>query len=329
MVTLKQIAEEAEVSVFTVSCILNNKTSKIAFTDKTVQKVKSIAAKHNYRKNIAASLLAKQKSGLIGVIFPETNRSFFSRILTGVQNELEKSEYNLILCLNSDKTKEYRHFDYLCNRGVDGFIIEPSGCIVDELEKSADVKPPSIVLRRASHFPNSNYVMADDFSGGTLAAGYLLGLNHHASFFLKPDDNIDSKSRNAYYTERYSGFLAEYKKLGGTVVVVNMDELIYNIKNKKNKCKAVFAACDELAFMFYHFAGKHGIKVPEDISVIGYNNDSLTDYMNPPLTTINQPKEELGKIAAENILKKISDNDVGDKVLLPALLKRDSCIRYK
>lgn len=329
MVTLKQIAEEAEVSVFTVSCILNNKTSKISFTEKTVQKVKAIAARHNYRKNIAASLLAKQKSGLIGVIFPATSRSFFSRILAGIQSELEKSDYNMILCLNSDKTKEYKHFEYLSSRGVDGFIIEPSGCIVDELENTEDIKTPSIVLRRQAHFPNSNYLMVDDFRGGQLAAEYFLSLNHSESFLLRPEENPEKKNTSAYYNDRFAGFASIYKEHNASIIDTNIEELIYITKNRKTKCKAVFAASDELAIQLYHFANKAGIKIPEDISVIGYNDDYLTDFMNPPLTTVNQPKEEFGRIAAAHLMEKISGRKVDDQILLPALVKRESCISYK
>jgi len=329
MVTLKQIAEEAEVSVFTVSCILNNKTSKISFTEKTVQKVKAIASRHNYRKNIAASLLAKQKSGLIGVIFPATSRSFFSRILAGIQDELEKSDYNMILCLNSDKTKEYKHFEYLSNRGVDGFIIEPSGCIVDELENVKDIKTPAIVLRREAHFPYSNYLMVDDFNGGQLAAEFFLDLNHSASFLLRPEDETEKKNSTPYYKDRFAGFASIFKKNNANTIDTNLNKLIYIIKNRKTKCKAVFAASDEIAVQFYHYANKAGIKIPEDISVIGYNDDYLTDFMNPPLTTVNQPKEEFGRIAAAHIMKKISGQIIEDQILPPSLVKRESCIRYK
>ncbi|MBU0477283.1 LacI family transcriptional regulator [bacterium] len=271
-------------------------------------------------------MLAKKRTGLIGVIFPETSKSFFDKILTGIQHELEKYNYNIILCLNSSKDKEKYYLHYLASRGVDGIILDPR----DNYDNSKDINSlniPVVSLRTKVENKNVVSVMSDDFHGGYIAAEYLLNLKHKNSYFLMSTAKNIKKIKNSYYYKRYWGFEQKINSVGGKVILTSMEDIITNIENNRD-VKAIFAANDEIAIEFYFKAHCSNIKIPLDISVIGYNNDDVTKHLIPPLTTINQAKEQLGEMSAEKLMFLIEGKKAMDLKLPPELIIRKSCIEF-
>ncbi|MBN2073733.1 MAG: LacI family DNA-binding transcriptional regulator [Actinobacteria bacterium] len=329
-ITIKKIAELAGVSHKTVSRVVNNEKH---VKEETKNKVLKIIKEYKYEPNYFAIGLKTRKSKTIGLIVGDIENPYYARLAKGVINICESSNYNVIVC-NSQYNNELseKYLKMLISKGVDGLIISNIDLSVDSVKTLIKRNIPIVFTNIKYEIPGINYIKADDYHGGRLAAEYLTKLGHRKIFFLRPPDVYGAQERiNAFkdtMTENSIYFDDTYFS-----DFVFDEESSYRaarefISNQKD-FTAIIAGNDFIAMGAMEAVFDLGFRVPDDFSIIGYDNLKIAKIMRVPLTTIKQPKYLFGKMAAGKIIEMINNPDTNmDKkeiVIKPELVERMSC----
>lgn len=293
-IRMKDIAKMANVSEAAVSLVLNDKPSRIS--EKKKQEIKAIAKELNYVPNIAAQSLAKKASQTIGVVIPDIENPFFSKLCKQLEERFRAIGYlTIIVNSNDDFAVEKNLIQMLVNRGVDGLIIALSNesfSLADEQEKFLkNLDVPFVLVDRYVGFDGVNQVYFDSLAGGTLATEYLLQMGHREIAFMTGDLNVPST------IDRIKGYKQALKNYGVKVKKEYLIETGYRFKNgvakaevlfRLNNVTAVVSANDMVAFGVVKQAVKHGRKIPEDLSVTGYDHLEIADILDISLATVDQ-----------------------------------------
>lgn len=315
-VTLKKIAERAGVSVMAVSAVLNN-THSTRVSETTRQKVLAIAAELDYVPNISARALVGKRANLVGCLMRDgLEKSYWDEILSGIDRILSKHNIHLVLAVSyGDTSEEIRIFRFLKSKGIDGCFWVPS--VEHDQENNLDKfrayakKIPLVALNCL--IDDISAVAVDEKSGGEQAADHLYAMGHRK--VMAAINTHPIYMRNYYFTQRC-------RELG--MEVINLD-FSKDFMHKLHSVPAIFCQSDLMAIQIYRYAAQHGIRIPEDLSVIGYNNMDFTQDLTPSLTTVNQQKMELGNIAAEIMLQQLAGNKtIQHRKLTPQLIVRES-----
>ncbi|WP_010580903.1 ribose utilization transcriptional repressor RbsR [Liquorilactobacillus vini] len=309
--TIKDLAKMSGVSITAVSQILNGKGQR--FSSKTRQNVILAKNKLNYIPNYNARSLVKKDLKTIGIIVPDIGNSFFSTLIKGIQ-EISKEENFLPLIFNSSHQSKFENYylNKLVERNINGIIIASplitAKAIHDILEKN---NIPYLVLDQNS-FVHGDRIYVDDFQGGKLVAKHLIELGHRDFIVVMPKkspNNVDS---------RLQGFKNELNKLRDSFKL----NVIYSsltkdggylaskkILNSKKliQSTAIFAIDDEIALGLYRGFIENNIKIPEDFSIVGYDDIEIDNYIFPKLTSVKQPTKEIGIQAAKLLIKRINN----------------------
>lgn len=332
-VTIKDIARKANVSITTVSLILNNKDKNIS--EETREKVKRIVKELNYRPNVLAQSLITNKSMTIGLLVPDITNPFFSETARGIEDILDDNNYNVFLCNTyNDINKEIKYIDAFSKRRTDGIIISS----VNAVDKSYyeylnSLNIPFIILDRHNYdIKYKNCVIIDDYRGGYLAAKHLLELNHRKIGCI-------NESRGLFnINERLRGYKAALKEYGiefyenitaaGDLTIEGGYKAALKLFESSG-VTAVFACNDLMAIGVYDAAKELHIKIPDDISVVGFDDINFSRHLNPGLTTIKQPIYEIGKAAAADLIYFIKHGKINEdiKILEVSLQIRESTKR--
>ncbi|MBO0437132.1 ribose utilization transcriptional repressor RbsR [Vagococcus fluvialis] len=302
-VTIKDVAKASGVSIATVSQILNGNTKN--FSPKTIDKVQKIKDEMNYEADYFARRMVMKESKTIGVMVPDITNPFFSTLVKGIEDVLYKENFITMLCnVDRDDTKESIALEELSRRGVDGFIIASSAISTEAIDKLLRKKKhPFIILDQKSFEDESDTIGTDDFNGGKLAGEHLKELGHKEVVVVVPSKmtvNIQNRLKGfqSIYSENVTILETSLSKDGGKKIVSRLVE---------TKATGIFALNDELAFGLYYGLKELDKKIPEDYSIIGYDNVDMCEYVSPTLTTIAQPIYELGQQTAEMLLKRINE----------------------
>ena len=305
-----------------MSQILNGNTKN--FSPKTVEKVQKIKEEMNYEADYFARRMVMKKSKTIGVMVPEISNPFFSTLVRGIEDVLYRENFITMLCnVEQDNKKENNALEELSRRGVDGFIIASSAISNDEIDKNLrNKKHPFIILDQKSFNENSDTIGTDDYMGGKLAAEHLKELGHkNVAVVIPMPMTLNIQNRLTGFQSVYESGVhlipSTLSKEGGKLAVT---EII------KTNVTAVFAINDEIAFGLYYGFRILDKKIPEDYSIIGYDNVDMSEYVTPPLTTIAQPIFELGQETARMLLERINqpDEEWQHKILPVNIKKRFS-----
>ncbi|MEY8446351.1 ribose utilization transcriptional repressor RbsR [Enterococcus ratti] len=330
-ITIKDVAKHSGVSIATVSRILNGNEEK--FNPQTVKKV--IASKEilGYQPDYFARQLITKETKTIGVLVPDITNPFFNTLMRGIEDVLYQQHFVTILCnADSDHQKEIKYLLELTRRGVDGFIIATSAVSTSTINESLrQQNHPFIVLDQKKSEGLSDSVRTDDFHGGYLAGIHLLTLGHQSIALVYPQappENVYRRiegfkqaldSHHLLYKNLHV-FPTHFSKEGGYQVTSQI---------LRSPVTAIFALNDELAFGLYRGLEEHGKKIPEDYSIIGYDNVDMCEYVKPKLTTIAQPIFELGQSAAQLLLERIQfPNRECTEKLLPVKLEKRASTDY-
>ncbi|ADG72187.1 LacI family DNA-binding transcriptional regulator [Brachyspira murdochii] len=323
-ITLNYIAKKANVSVATVSRVLNGNSS---VDEKIQNKIKKIIKTDGY--NLKKTSKAKQ---IISVIIPDITNPFFANIIEGIENTANLYGYHIILSqFKENKDILNKYFKDITNIGVSGYIIVPSigstEYFNDILKKS---NAPIVFLDRKVDIENINYVGSDNEIGAYNAAKYLIDLGHKNIIYMAGPEDISTEK------ERFNGFMkalndnnidfdcCKYKKIAN----FNFDESYMQMKEilkSKLQYTAIFSACDVMCFGIKKAAEEFNISIPNDISLIGYDNIPFSSIIG--LTTVSSQAYEMGKNAVLSILNIISEriNDNVNIILQPNIVIRNSC----
>lgn len=325
-ITIKDVAKQSGVSIATVSQILNGNEQK--FSPKTVEKVLVAKAALNYEPDYFARRMVMKKSKTIGVLVPDITNPFFSTLVRGIEGVLYRENFVTMLCnADLDTKKETDYLEELSRRGVDGYIIASSAISNQAINDSLRKKNlPYIVLDQKKAEGYSDAVLTDDLSGGELAGEHLNQLGHQKVAVVLPENATENiQTRLTGFQKIYPNAVlvhAELSKDGGRQAA---KEIV------KADVTAIFAINDELAFGLYLGLADVEKRIPQDYSVIGYDNIDMCEYVTPQLTTIAQPIYELGQTTANLLLERVEQPEKNweEKTLPVQLIKRFSTARLK
>lgn len=318
-ISIKDVAREARVSVATVSRVLNESGG---YSGDTALKVKQVIDRLGYRVDQNAKALRTNITKTVAILVPDITNEYFSLIARVVDLYfIEKGYSVLILDSNENPDSENILLDDMVNKKIDGLVFLPSQKRRTNIK---DYPMPVVYVDRA--LPNSDYlVISDNEEGGRLAAKELLRAGCKNILFLK-DSNLTMP-----IIQRELGFVEAIKSQGIEVSIRAVNSYpTYEDTRKdlevfldKDSCDGIFASNDIMALSAIHVLQRRGLKVPDDIRVIGYDNVSISKYSYPSISTIKQDTEELGKSAASLLYKLMNDVKVLNKeVIVPVELIR-------
>ena len=327
MATMKDIARIAQVSTSTVSHVINN--SRFV-SDEIREKVLKVVKELNYTPSALARSLKMKETKTLGLLVTATNNPFFAEVVSGVEKYCHQHKYNLILSTtDGEKDRLINNLQTLMQKQVDGLLLM---CADSRLQMGKDLNLPipAVIMDWWPTEESADRIFENSEYGGYLATKSLIE-HGHRNIAIITGNLKKSLARNRL--EGYKKALAEaqislrpewiiesnFDFEGG---LKGMDQLL----SLNSRPTAVFASNDSIAVGAYQSLWRHGLQVPQDISIIGYDNIELAKYLSPPLSTINQPKAELGKLAVETLLQRLKNPSENYRTLLlqPELILRES-----
>lgn len=326
-VTLLDIAKKVNVSKTTVSMVLNNK--EINVSKETREKILKAAKDMNYIPNSLARSLSTKKSYTLGMIIPDIQNPFFSEMAKAIEIEGEKHGYSMILCntLNDEK-KEIEYLKLLISKLVDGVIIAACSDEKEWIKILKSNKIPFIILDRLiSDEKDINGVFCDNKKGIELGVEYLVNKGNRNIAFVTGKSNVEIANLR----------LESFKNIAEKLGVFNeelIEEAEFTMESgisaterilKKNiNVDVIFYSADVMALGGMKYLIRNGYKIPEDISILGYDNINICSYMEPELTTIAQPIYKIGEYSCKLLMDLINNKSIKNKIITlePSLVER-------
>ncbi|UJF18595.1 substrate-binding domain-containing protein [Vibrio sp. SS-MA-C1-2] len=329
MATIKDVAKMANVSTTTVSHVIN-KTRFVA--EETQKRVLKAVDELNYAPSAVARSLKCNTTRTIGMLVTESTNSFFAEVIAGVERYCYKNGYTLILCNTENSIEKQRDYlRMLTEKRVDGLIVmcsELDSHLLTMLDRHEHL--PMVVMDWGPESPHTDKIIDNTEHGSYLAIQHLIDMGHQKIGCITGQmDKLTCK-------ERMNGF---YKAMSEADITINDSWLIEadflcdaasqavdKLLEQTERPTAIFAFNDVMALAIISRLNQKGISVPEDISIIGYDNIDLSAYFSPPLTTVHQPKRRLGKTAVELLFQRMKDKDHESRVFTmePELVARQS-----
>jgi LacI family transcriptional regulator len=334
MPTIRDVAVHAQVSASTVSHVINGTRFVDPETEKRVQSAIKVLG---YRPNSVARSLRRGTTNTIALIIPDNANPFFAEIARAIEDTGFAEGYNVILC-NSDMSekKEETYIRILLSKQIDGLILISSTSHADRLRTIIDAGVPVVVVDRALELDGLpvDEVLADHNQGGYLAGEYLLRLGHSNISCIAGPGHIASS------TDRLKGFRCALQEGGielreeaivcGAFRYEDGQAAMEELLKRNLNFTAVFAANDVMALGAISVLHRARLRIPGDVSVIGFDNIMQAAAMSPAITTIAQPTKEMGQRSLTLLLQRIKQRtNAPSRVLLPtALIERESCCAY-
>tara|TARA_R110000868_G_scaffold276527_2_gene536210 strand:- start:643 stop:1650 length:1008 start_codon:yes stop_codon:yes gene_type:complete len=335
MVTLKQLAKELNVSISTVSKALNNSTE---IGEETVKRVKELAELYNYKPNKVALSLKQNKTKTIGVIIPDILEHFLAKVLFGIEREANLHGYNIITCISNDSLeKEKESLQLLANGSVDGFILSVAEETqlkneVNHFKRTISSGLPIVMFDRVAHDVLCDKVIVDDFDATYNATKRLIEENRKRIAFIS---NIEGLSVGKLRERGYMKAILEHADY--EPLVLKMDrkkDSQQKIKSffKKNKpIDGVISADSSSGIIAINTAISLNLKVPKDISVIGFASKAVSNLSIPRLTTIRQHAKAMGSNAAKMLIdrmqNKLVEKEFKTKIVKTSYVKSKSTLK--
>jgi LacI family transcriptional regulator len=340
-ITLKQIANELDVSISTVSKALRN---SIEISEDTREKVQAFAKLYNYRPNNIALSLKNRKTRTIGIIIPEIVHHFFSIVIRGIELVANKRGYNVIIGLSNESfDKEVINMQMLANGSIDGFILSIAKETLQQQDyhhfnETISQGMPIVMFDRVINEINCDKVIIDDMKGSKNAVKKLLdnGCKNVAIITTK-----DYVSVGRLRTQGYLQALEEYKISPDSNLILKVDDELLSedhldsleveieqLFKKNKKIDGVFAVNELYAIIAMKVARKNGLKIPEDIQFIGFTDGVLSKHATPSLTTVSQHGQQMGEKAANLLINKLENEEENEQfetvIIETNLIERES-----
>ncbi len=330
--TIKDIANKTNLSITTVSLVLNNKESKIS--ERTKQLVLQTAKELNYRPNQLAIGLVKRHTQTIGLILPDITNLFFAELAKAVGDEAARNDYNMILCNSGNLyERDLKNIDMLIDKGVDGIILAAANdCGEQEMEDACRTAERSgvslVMIDRPFGIKGVGSVSLDNAAGGYLAVKHLIDSGHVNIGFITGPITVSFAQERMLGAKRAMAeaglavneawcFEGDFQFSGGARAA----EYFYG-----SKVTAVFAFSDVMAISFIRRSQELDVKVPQDISVVGFDDLSLAQLMG--VTTVHQPIYEMGASAAQMVVKAVEgQGETVHKIFIPSLTARATTLQ--
>jgi len=332
--TIHDIAYELGLNASTVSRALND---NLAVSKKTRELVKAKALEMNYQPNHIAAALRRGRSNTLGVVVPAIDRSFFGRVIRGIEEEADGAGFRVIVCQSFDSSAREREMvDTLRGLQVDGLLISVAKDTGDNLDLYQKLISSGFPIQFFDNVPSSlevvPAVIIDDRRGGYAATRHLIDQGYKRIAHLRGPQHLH------IYRNRYLGYLDAMQEAGLEVnddsvleIVSHFDsgkEAFEELWKRKTRPEAIFSASDFSAVSGMKAALQLGLRVPEDIAFIGFSNEPFNELVSPALSSVDQQPITMGQIAAKRAIKAITSEDdeqPDDRlVLMPAVVVRES-----
>ncbi len=326
-ITIREIAKLANVSIGTVSRVLNNKET--GYTEETKAKVLDVVKKYDYIPNSAARALSTQSTKTLGCIIPDICNPFFPELARGIEDMAGSHGYHIFLCnTDLDAQKEESYVYTLLERQVDGLLFASSTATTPKnITRIQKVNKPIILLDACMHDEAIPHVYIDNCFGVYTATKHLIEKGHTSIAFITGSMNLSTSK------ERLRGYKMALEEAGLPIQEQLITEGDYTVEGGFRAMEllhlqsytGLIASNDLMAYGVYKYARTQGIRIPEELSVIGFDNLSFSQIIDPPLTTVSQPAYELGQYAAEMLIKCLQGMDTPSYHLYkPTLIVRES-----
>ena len=335
--TIIEIARLANTSTATVSRVLSGADYPVSETLRNA--VKQAAKEVGYVPNAFGQSLKNGKTKDIGVIIPNFTNPFYMQMLSGIETMCREHGYNPMICSsNNAEDLELMNIELLRKKCVEGLIISSFHKSPLEIRSALSMHKHVVLFDQESSLSGCDYVTFDFEQGGYTALSYLLSKGHrHIAFLTAPLENRGSRRALYRGCQRAIREFADSARCDLVVEDIHVDDytrweyengrqLAERVLEMNERPTAVFVYNDMTAIGVMSQLMKEGLRIPEDISVIGFDNIVMAEFANPPLTTICQPAFETGSLAAQAIIDKIEGRRFAScRINLdPQLIERDS-----
>jgi LacI family transcriptional regulator len=330
---IRGLAEVLGLSITTVSRVLNGKSIRYRISATTQQRVVQAAKEYNYKPNKLARGLKLSKTDTLGLIIPDISNPFFADIAQSIEKEARSKGYSLILCdSREDHLVEKELIELLISHKVEGIIIAPMGTDYKHIIQTYDSGMPLVVVDRCFPEIGLPFITSDNYQGGIDAVNYLISMGHRKIACIQGIP----KSRPT--VERVRGYNEAFRNNGIPVddsLIVGND---YSTENGYKQTRilfsmedpptAIFALSNLIGLGVIKAIDEMGLKIPDNISLISFDEQPYSAFLGTPMTTIDQKKSEMGQLAVDILLKYITNKEYRKKVvhmtLKTNLIVRDS-----
>lgn len=330
--TIYDISKKLNVSVATVSRALNDNPR---ISEATKDLVRKTAKEMNYKQNNLAKALKSGETKNVGIIVPYINTNFFSSVIRGIEEELSPHGYHVIICQShEDVTIEKRQLNTLLNAQVDGFFMSVSKTTVDTehikniLETS---NTPIIFFDRKKDIPGISTVTIDDYRAGYMATEHLIKEGYKNICHFAGDLNLEIyQNRLNGYKQALVDHNFQVKEENITFTGSSIESGIEAIKklwDKKSVPDAIFSASDFAALGACQELKKRGVKIPQEVAVIGFSNEPFTQFMELPISSVDQTPVIMGNMAGRVFIESVKENGSGVSIEKKVVLAPQIYIR--
>jgi len=329
------MARELEVSISTVSKALKNSEE---ISRDTKEKVQAFAKLYNYKPNNIAISLKNKRTKNIGVVIPAIVHHFFTTVIRGIEKYANAKGYNVIVCLSEESfDKEVINMEMLANGSIDGFIMSLSSETqqkgdYNHLKEVTQQGIPVVLFDRITNEVDCDKVIIDDQMGAYMATKKLMDQGRKKIALITTDDYLSvSKARTEGYRKALleSGAGIDESRILKLSTMEMDEERIQDFFNTQ-EVDAVLCVNEIFTVFSMRLVQKKGLKIPEDISFIGFTDGLLSKYANPSLTVVAQHGEKMGEISAQMLIDKVESEEEEEsfqtKILEPTLVVRNSTI---
>jgi LacI family transcriptional regulator len=335
-ISMRNIARDLDISIATISFILNGKAKEMRISDKLTQKVLDYVKEKNYNRNALAQSLRTGKSKIIGLIVEDIADAFFSSVARLIEERAYKKGYKIIYCSTEDNPrKTIELINMFKSRNVDGYIITPPKGIEDEVALLIEQNQPFVLFDR--YFPETptDYVIIDNLNGAKIAVAHLAeqGFKNIAFITLDSDQTQMADRLSGYRLAIADAGLKEHLlEIKFTSKTEKVAQLISNFLVKNKKIDAILFATNYLALQGFEAINRQGLKIPDDVAVIGFDDHAFFKVFNPPITAVSQPMKNLSENMIDILFKKMNEEDDAATenlkiVLAPELIIRRSSLK--
>ncbi len=325
--TITELAAHLGVSSMTIHRAISGKPDISA---KTRDRILAEVERLGWRPNIAARGLRQGRTFTLGVIVSNVSASFLPEVLQGINRTAEERGYHAFVSVHEHQPQRaLRHLETLQSKGVDAVIYYPTEALTELAAlNDAQQNVPVAVIMRDAHGFHGPCVLVNDREGGRIAADHLLALGHRKVGFVGYNDILFTRERREGFEQSLRLAGAELRPEWSESNLVPGDEsareAISRILKQSDRPTGLFCASDRLAARALQAAADLGLSVPGDLSLVGYNGDAWSTLLGVPLTTVIQPRQQLGMRAAQVVLGSDEPNSINRRIVLSPWLRQGS-----
>ena len=328
-ITIKDVANSANVSITTVSLVLRNKPDRLVrIPEATRQRVHEVARKLNYKPNRLAQRFVRQQSNCLGVVLPGDTESlstpYFGQTLAGIVSEATRNDYRVLLLTNLERIEHTdMGLDLIEQREIDGIIT-----IANALTSGGQLAQRAGFISLYRNPPDTRWISPDETDATFELLSHLMenGYRKIATVWTDTTNGLDRKRAYLEFCEAHNLPIPEEWCIKLRPEQSDFRQDLYAMLSLKNRPDAIYLAISSLSITVYEVAAELNISIPKDLAVAGSGNSAICPMMQPPLTSVNKPYQDMGSLAVRDVLEQIRGFREGkpslppEKQLLPCKL---------